>query len=188
MVITINGSNFEKDAIVIIGDDLALNIKVENSTFLTARTPPGQKAKRCICNKPCRFWAGSSKRRFEYMNPSSRPTISSVSPNQGTIYGVRHNNYGNRFPGWCHCDNRGNKARNVEVISPVKIRVITAGNTVKERNRNEYRCRISTLVSGFEYKAPETEPEIHDVTPAKGSAYGGTFVTIKGKNLFPAQG
>ena len=188
-VITINGSNFEKDAIVIIGDDLALNIKVENSTFLTARTPPGAEGKKDVfVINLADSGQAVVKDGFEYMNPSSRPTISSVSPNQGTIYGGTDIIItGTDFRAGATVIIGGNKARNVEVISPVKIRVITPPGEHGKKNVTVMNTDAgsATLVSGFEYKAPETEPEIHDVTPAKGSAYGGTFVTIKGKNFVP---
>ena len=186
-VITINGRNFKEDAIIVIGDNLATNVKVENSTTITAITPPGTEGKKDVfVINLLSTGQAMVEDGFEYMTPSSRPTISSIIPNEGTIYGGTDIIIsGTDFRKGASVIIGGNKAEKVEVVSPIKIRAVTPPGEHGKKNVTVMNTDAgsATTIGGFEYKAPKTEPEIHNIKPTKGSAHGGTFVTIRGKNF-----
>lgn len=183
-VITIKGSDFQDDAIVIIGDYQALDVQVIDPYTISAKTPPGSEGPKDVYvinladTGQAVFPEG-----FEYKIPTSKPTISSIEPTEGTVYGgtdviIK----GTDFRAGAIVIIGGNEAVDVEIVSPIKIRAKTppGSHGKKDVTVMNTDAGSATLEDGFEYKAPATMPEIHDVTPTQGTIYGGTLITITG--------
>lgn len=188
-VITIKGSDFQSDAVVLIGDYQAINVQVIDPYTITAKTPPGSEGPKdvYVINLADTGQAVFSE-GFEYKIPTSKPTISSIEPTEGTVYGgtdviIK----GTDFRAGAIVIIGGNEAVDVEIVSPIKIRAKTppGSHGKKDVTVMNTDAGSATLEKAFEYKAPATMPEIHDVTPTQGTVYGGTHITITGIDFVP---
>ncbi len=188
--ITITGKDFMQDALVVIGDNFATDVRVIDNTTITAKTPAGKEGD-CdvyVINASDGGFAVKEK-GFTYMVPRSSPIITKVEPNRGsseggtpvTITGKDFRQNISVIIGGIEV-----KKSDVNLISPTEIRIKTP--EAKTYGKKDVTIvnedgGIFTLKQGFEYVPPDTIPEITDVNPTSGTIFGGTFVKITGKNF-----
>lgn len=186
--ITINGKDFAKDAIVVIGDKFATNVKYIDSMTLSAVTPEGSEGPRNV--QVINVEDGSfavKENGFTYMVPRSQPVITKVSPARGSSEGGTPVTIeGIDFSQGISVIIDGIEVKDVNIISPSQMRIVTP------RARNYGKKDITvvntdggifTLKQGFEYIPPASVPLITKVTPNKGSIFGGSLITIEGENF-----
>ncbi|QZY55483.1 IPT/TIG domain-containing protein [Crassaminicella profunda] len=146
---------------------------------------------------------------YYYTQPSSRPNILSIEPNEGSVDGgyiIRIT--GERIEGReCFVDNGVNKT-SVSIygmpVPPNDITVGIDGTTldivvpklnvdIKEVHKTD-RLSVPVVVvnpdggsasreNGFTYVVPISHPEINKITPTKGKASGGNYVELTGEDF-----
>ncbi|MCF6097461.1 IPT/TIG domain-containing protein [Thermovorax subterraneus] len=188
--ITIKGVQFEKDALVVIGDSFATGVKVIDSTTITAKTPAGKEgyADVQVINASDGAFAvkpGS----FLYTVPRSSPTITAVEPAMGSSEGgtpvtIKGTDFREGIT--VIIDGIEVPKDDVNLISPTEIRIVTpraASYGKKDVTVVNEDGGSFTLKGGFEYLPPATIPVISDIDPKYGTIYGGTIVKITGQKF-----
>jgi len=201
-IITIEGSDFRKNAEVYIGGNPATDVSVsEDGTRIIAKTPSGKEGPQDVTVVNYDGGSYTLYNGFQYVIPYSEPKIERLEPKEGTtaggdvvyVYGfdfrVQKDDQGNII-----LDQNGNpippevyfgtvKAQSVKWISYEKLEVITPPNlpgpcdvTVVNYDTGTY-----TLKNGFNYK--QSKPTITKVIPPKLSKNGGTKFYIIGTNF-----
>lgn len=146
---------------------------------------------------------------YYYTQPSSRPNIESIDPDEGSVdggYTITIN--GKRIDGReCFIDNGNDKTKVFidgklipkEVIEvsidglSMKVKVPELGIDIKEVYNTD-RLEVAVVVvnpdggsaskeDGFTYIVPISHPEINKITPEKGTAAGGNYVEITGEDF-----
>jgi len=181
--ISIVGTNFiTNNTQVKIGGQLATNVSVVSSQFLTATTPTGSLGPADVQVITADSTADGGN-LFSYVAPTA-PTIASITPNSGpSSGGTSVTISGANFIGATTVTIGGQPAVNVTVngigtsitantppgsLGAANVVVTTAGGTV-------------TGPGLFTYVTPV--PSVLLVTPAQGLTLGNTSVTISGTNL-----
>ncbi|MGA9673360.1 MAG: IPT/TIG domain-containing protein [Terracidiphilus sp.] len=179
--VTITGTNFAAGATVTFGSAAATNVAVVNGTTITATTPAGT-AGAATVTVTVAGQSGSLASGFTYITP---PTVTSVSPNAGTLAGgTAVTITGTNFAAGATVTFGSTAATNVVVVSSTSITATTpaasAGAvTVTVTNSNGVS---GNLASGFTF-APA--PTVTGVSPNSGPTAGGTSITITGTNFVP---
>lgn len=173
--ITITGSNFDSSAIVYVDGNPATSVIVVNSTTLTAITPEGFTEGAVDVDVQTTNDYVSFSAAFAYQ----APTITSVTPSEGTIIGgTAVTVSGTLLISGMQLSFDGNPASNVTVIDSNTMTATTpagfAGGPVSVDI--DYLSSFASLVNGFTYR----QPRIDTITPSSGSADGGTLVTLSG--------
>ena len=112
----------------------------------------------------------------------SVPTVSSVSPNNGsTAGGTAVTITGTNFAAGATATFGGTAATNVVVVNSTTITAMTpAGSAGAVAVMVTVNSQSGSLSNGFTYLAP---PTVSGVSPNSGSTLGGTAVTITGTNF-----
>ena len=177
--VTITGTNFATGAAVKFGSTAATNVVVVNSTTITATTPAGS-AGAVTVTVTVNGQSGSLANGFTYVVP---PTVTSVSPNSGSMAGgTAVTITGTNFVTGATVTFGTAAATNVVVVSGTSITATTpAGSagavTVTVTNAGS---QSGSLTSGFTYVLV---PTVSSVSPNSGPPAGGTAVTITGTNF-----
>jgi hypothetical protein len=179
--VTITGSNFATGAAVTFGGAAATNVLVVNSTTITAATPAaGSGGTVAVTVTNSNGMAGSLASGFTYLAP---PTVTSVSPNQGSTSGSQSVTItGTNFVSGATVTFGSVAATNVTVVNNTTITATTPANstgavTVTVTNAGSLS---GSLTNGFTYLII---PTVTSVSPASGPTAGGTSVTITGTNF-----
>ena len=177
--VTITGTNFASGATVTFGGTAASNVVVVNGTTITATTPAGS-AGAVTVTVTVNGQSGSLINGFTYIGV---PTVSSVSPNEGsTAGGTAVTITGTNFASGATVTFGGTAASNVVVVNGTTITATTpAGSagavTVTVTNPGS---QSGNLANGFTYAVV---PTVSSVAPNNGPVAGGTAVTITGTNF-----
>jgi hypothetical protein len=124
---------------------------------------------------------------FVFLSSSGpAPTVSSVSPNSGSVSGgTTLTIVGTNFAPGATVSFAGTVATDVTVVSSTSITATTppqAAGAVSVRVTNP-DSQSSTLANGYTYTSPNPAPALTAITPNAGPASGGTGVTITGANF-----
>lgn len=118
--------------------------------------------------------------------PGNPPTVTSVSPNNGTASGGTSVTLtGTNFAAGASVTFGGTVATAVNVVNSTTITATTsahAAGTVNVVVTNSNNLS-GTLANGYTYTAPSSGPTITSITPNSGATSGGTGVTIAGTNF-----
>jgi len=177
--VTITGTNFAAGATVAFGSNAAPNVVVVSSTQITTTTPAGSAGGVTVTVTNPGVPGGSLANGYTYVVV---PTVSSVSPNNGTTAGgTAVTITGTNFAAGATVAFGSNAATNVVVVSGTQITATTPAHaagavtvTVTVNGQN------GSLASGFTYVVP---PTVTSVSPNTGTTAGGTAVTITGTNF-----
>ena len=179
-LVTITGTNFIfGSTLVSFGGVTATSISVIDSTQLTCVTPTSTSgAKNVLVITP--IGGVSSINGFTYYGT---PTITSISPNYGTISGSTTVtiNGTNFISDATTVSFRGAAATSISVINSTQLTCSTPSNSVGATDvvvTTSFGTTTST--SGFTYY--ET-PTITTISPNSGTIAGGTLVVIRGTNF-----
>ena len=177
--VTITGTNFAAGATVTFGAAAAINVVVVNSTTITATTPSGS-AGTVAVTVTVNSQSGSLTNGFTYVVP---PTVSSVSPNNGsTLGGTLVTITGTNFVAGATVTFGGTAATNVVIVNSTTITATTPAHafgavTVTVTNPG---ALVGSLANGYTYVVV---PTVSSVVPNNGPIAGGTAVTITGTNF-----
>lgn len=174
--ITITGTGFDPSAFVYVDGNPANDVVYVNSTTLTAVTPEGYTEGPVDVDIQTADDYFTQSAAFTYVSP----TITSISPVQGTIAGgtaVTVN--GSLFAPEAMLYFDGNPATDVVYIDDSTLTAITPSGTSEGPVSVDLEIFSSytSFNNGFTYR----EPVISSVTPASGTIDGGTSITIQGE-------
>lgn len=184
--VTVTGGDFRAGAELYFGGRLAQIVEL-TETRIIARTPQGATlgpVDVLLINPdtaPAKLPSA-----FTYKKPDSLPGITGVSPSAGTMLGGTDVTItGFDFREGITVYVGGVRAANVALVAGDTLRARTppgpagfANVTVVNEDGGS-----ATLVRGFEYRVPESEPRILTVEPAEGPEVGGTATTITGRDF-----
>ena len=177
--VTITGIDFASGATVTVGSAAATNVVVVNSTTITATTPAGAAGGVTVTVTNSSGQSGSLASAFTYVAP---PTVSSVSPNNGsTSGGTAVTITGTNFVSGATVTFGSAAATNVVVVNSTTITATTpAGSAGAVTVTVTSNGQSGSLTNGFTYVV---RPTVSSVSPSSGVAAGGTSVTITGTNF-----
>ncbi len=176
--ITITGTDFyngSTNATVTVGGVAATSVTVVNSTTITAVTPSGTAgAKTVSVTTP----SGTANLTGGFTNLEA-PTISSVTPNQGsTNGGTTITIVGASLTGTSAVSIDGAAATSVTVVNATTVTAVTPAGFAGARSVSVTTPGgNATLANGFTYIAA---PNIASFSPIQGPTTGGTVITILG--------
>lgn len=182
-VVTITGTGFVSGATVRFGANAATGVTFVSATTLRASAPAGTAATTVpvtVTNPDSQ--TGTRANAFAYVNLAA-PTVTAVSPAAGPLGGgtsvtVTGTNFNDgavvKF---------GANTGTVVSVQPTSIVVVTPAQTtagkVEVRVTNT-DTKNAALTAAFAYQAA---PTVTAIAPAKGSAAGGTAITLTGTNF-----
>jgi len=177
--VTIAGTNFAAGATVTFGAAAATNVVVVSGTEITATTPAGSAGAVTVTVTNSNGLNGTVANAFSYVEA---PTVSSVSPNSGSMAGgTAVTITGMNFAAGATVTFGSTAAANVSVVNGTTITATTpAGIAGAVTVTVTLSLQSGTLVSGFSYVVG---PTVSGVAPNNGPAAGGTAVTITGTNF-----
>ena len=183
--VTITGTGFLAGATVSVGGTPATGVTVVNSTTITATTPAHAAGAVNVIVTNSDMQSGTLTQGFTYTpiaNPA--PTLTGVSPASGTAAGgTAVTITGTGFQAGATVSLGGTAATGVTVVSSTSITATTpahAAGTVSVIVTNS-DTQSGTLTQGFTYTAVSNPPPtVSGISPASGTASGGTAVTITG--------
>ena len=183
--VTITGTGFLAGATVSVGGTPATGVTVVNSTTITATTPAHAAGAVNVIVTNSDMQSGTLTQGFTYTpiaNPA--PTLTGVSPASGTAAGgTAVTITGTGFQAGATVSLGGTAATGVTVVSSTSITATTpahAAGTVSVIVTNS-DTQSGTLTQGFTYTAVSNPPPtVSGISPASGTAVGGTAVTITG--------
>ncbi|MEX2230384.1 MAG: IPT/TIG domain-containing protein [Dehalococcoidia bacterium] len=193
--VSIAGAGFSSPAAVSFGGVPATNVTVVNSTLINATTPPGALGSVVVLVAASGGQVGGLTAGFTYAQ--TRPVVNAVTPATGVIAGgTTITITGTGFAAGAAVSVGGAAATNVAVVSATQITATTPAGVAGPAAVlvTSADGGISGLASGFTYAGdgaatpPPTTgdiPTITSVTPASGSASGGTAITIAGSGFVP---
>jgi len=181
--ITISGTNFDATATVTVGGAAATGVSVISNTQINATTPTHAAGTFdvivTVAGQPT---ATNPSDQFTYITPP--PTVSAVSPSSGpTAGGTAITIAGTGFEAGATVTVGGTAATGVNVVSATQINatapahVAGAADVVVTVNG---QSSATNPGDQFTYVAP---PSPVSVSPASGSTFGGTSVTITGTDF-----
>lgn len=182
--ITIVGTGFSPGAAVALGGVACNNVAVVSSTNITcttaAHSSPGAKA---VVVSNLDNQSGSLASGFTY---SSSPTISSVSPSQGSVNGsvpITINGTGFQFGALVRFTNAtATDCSTVNVVSPTQITCVSPVLAPGTYNVVVTNPDLQQVAATAAFSA-NPAPTFSSVTPTSGNVYGGTTVTLQGGNF-----
>ncbi|HTM89353.1 MAG TPA: IPT/TIG domain-containing protein [Terriglobales bacterium] len=180
--VTISGSNFAAGATVTLGGTSATNVTVVSSASITATTPAHATGTVNVVVTNTDGQSATLSNGFTYTNTS--PTVTSVSPNSGpTGGGTTVTIGGTNFLSGAGVSFGGTAASNVTVVNSTSITATTPAHAAGTVNLvvTNTDGQSGTLTNGFNYAS--TAPAINSISPASGTANGGTSVTLSGSNF-----
>jgi len=176
--VTITGTNFVTGATVTFGAVAATSVVVVSSTTITATTPAGSAGAVTVTVTNPAAQSGSLANGYTYV---VKPTVSSVSPNNGpTAGGTAVTITGTNFAAGATVTFGTAAATNVVVVNATTITATTpAGSAGASTVTVTVSGQSGSLANGFIYG----QPTVTSVAPNNGPAAGGTAVTITGTNF-----
>jgi hypothetical protein len=178
--IAISGSGFQAGAIVTVGGNPATGVTV-TTTLINAVTPAGTAgaAKAVVVVNPD---GQSAANAFVYVAPPAPPIITGVSPASGsTAGGTAFTITGSGFQAGATVAVGGNPATAVAVAATLINATTPAGTTgPKAVTVLNPDGQSATAANAFTFNGP---PVIASVSPASGSAAGGTAIAITGSGF-----
>ncbi|MFJ1270224.1 beta strand repeat-containing protein, partial [Legionella lytica] len=184
--VNVTGSGFVPGTTLSIGGVAATNINITNVTTLSATIPAyvsGSLVKDVTLNNGI----GSATLSGGYTYIPNAPTLSSITPNTGSVNGGTVVTLtGTGFTLNSTASFGGIAATSVSFISPTSMTATVpayiSGSLDVDVVVNNGTSN-ATLADGFTYLA--TTPVISSVTPNTGSVQGGTLLTISGSGFVP---
>src|SRR6202142_3523065 len=184
--VTIAGTGFLAGATVSLGGTAATGVTLVSSTSITAITPvhAAGAVNVMVTNTDAQSVTLTSGYTYSTSNPA--PTVTSISPNSGTINGgtavtVR----GTGFLTGATLKLGGTAATSVTVVNSTTISATTpahaAGATSVVVTNTD--AKSGTLNNGYTFTGPpppNPAPTVISITPNSGTTNGGTAVTIAG--------
>lgn len=184
-VVTINGTGFRPGATVRFGANLGTAITINpTGTSITVTAPSAS------LNVPVDVIVTNPDAQqatrvdgFRYLFPG--PTVSAVSPSSGpSSGGTSITITGTNFVAGPSVLVGGNPATGVVRVSATQISAVVPAGTpgLADVLVSNSDGQSATLVGSFTYIAP---PSVTGVVPARGSAIGGTAITVSGADFRP---
>jgi len=180
ITITLSGSNLTNTSQVNFGGQAASNIQIINDSTLTLTLPASLSAGPVNVTVTTPVGSVTLPNGFTYANV---PTLTSVTPNSGTIAGGTNVSLsGTNLLGTSNITFAGINATGFSVINDTTVTAITPASSVAGTFDVVITTPVSnaTLVAGFTYN---TLPALSSLSPLSGSTAGGTQVTLTGSNL-----
>ncbi len=190
-VITITGTGFMAGVSVKIGGTAAVGVTVMSSTMVTATTPAhaAGAVNLVVANMDAQNDTVAAAFTYSTSNPS--PTVTSVSPNTGTINGATAVTIkGTGFLSGATAKIGGTSAVSVMVINSTTITAITPAHAAGAASVvvTNTDSKAGTLNNGYTFTgppAPNPAPTVISITPNSGTTNGGTALTIAGTGFLP---
>jgi hypothetical protein len=182
--VTITGTNFAAGAVVTFGFATASKVVVVNSTTITAVTPAHVAGSANVTVRNSAGDQGSLSNAFLYTStpPSTAPQLNVIVPNTGsTAGGDTVTIAGSNLTG--ATVTIGGAPATIVSRGPVSITATTpagsAGSPVDVVVTTS-KGQSATLQAAFTYADPPAAPSVSAISPATGSANGGTQLVISG--------
>ena len=169
-----------------MGGTAATGVTLVSSTSITAVTPAHAAGAVNVMVTNTDSQSGTLNSGYTYSTANSAPTVTSISPNSGTINGgtavtIR----GTGFLAGATVKLGGTSATGVSVVNSTTIAATTpahaAGATSVVVTNTD--AKTGTLNNGFTFTGPpppNPAPTVSSITPNSGTTNGGTAVTIAG--------
>jgi hypothetical protein len=182
MPITITGTHFLSGATVNIGGKLATAVTVRSETEIAAKTPEKEAGSYEVTVSDANG-TSSGGAKYTYLAPQA-PSVSAIAPASGsTSGGSAVTITGAHFLAGAMVKIGGKNALGLTVRSETEI---TAKTPEKEAGSYEVTVSDSAGTSShgpkYTYVAPPL-PVVSAVTPAQGSTFGGSAITITGAHF-----
>jgi|GEM_PF-5467473 len=183
--VTITGTGFVVVPTVTFGGSAATNVVLTSATTLTAVTPAhAAGAVDVVVTNPSGGESTTVTGGFTYEAPPTPVTVTSVSPNKGTVIGGETVTItGTGFLGVPTVTFGGTAATSVVLTSSTSLTAVTPAHAAGAVNvvvTNPSGGASATLANGFTYEVPVTPITVTSVTPNPGTVLGGDTVTITG--------
>jgi glucose/arabinose dehydrogenase len=187
--VTVTGTGFLAGATLSLGGAAATGVTLVSSTSITAVTPAhaAGAVNVMVTNTDAQSGTLSSGYTYNTAPPSNpAPTVTSISPNSGTINGgTAATIRGTGFLAGATVKLGGTSATAVSVVNSTTIAATTpahaAGATSVVVTNTD--TKSGTLNNGFTFTGPpppNPAPTVISITPNSGTTNGGTAVTIAG--------
>lgn len=180
--VTINGTNFQPGAMVLLGGVASASVTFVSSTRLTAVTPPGAPGATTVQVVNPDGQSAFAPGGGTYVLP---PTVSSASPNRGPVAG---NTVvvitGSDFQTGAQVRFGANMATSVMFNSPTQLTATTPPGTAGAVDIvvTNPDAQSDALPGGFVYELGPA-PVVNGISPSSGPTAGNTAVTISGANF-----
>ncbi|MFO0599593.1 MAG: IPT/TIG domain-containing protein [Myxococcaceae bacterium] len=187
--VVIAGTNFASVATVTIGG-AAATVTARSATSLTVTTPPGVAGPVDVVVTNTPTLTTTLTGGFTYFAPVLPPTVTSVTPNQGsTLGGTNVTIVGTLFKPGAEVYFTVGAARvaatNVTVVSALQLTCTTPAQAAGQATvtvRNPVDALEGGLVNGFTFNPP---PTVTSVSPNTGLTTGGGTITVNGTGFLP---
>ncbi len=179
--ITITGTGFLAGATVSLGGTAATNVNVASSTSITATTAAHAAGAVSVAVTNSDAQAGTLANGYTYTAGNPAPTVTSISPTNGTTAGGTSVTItGTGFLTGATVSIGGTAATNVNVVGSTSITATTPAHAAGAVNVvvTNTDAQAGTLTNGYTYGNPA--PTVTSIAPTTGSVAGGTSVTITG--------
>lgn len=178
--VTITGANLGEASAVHFGSSAASSFTVESATSITAVSPAGTGVVDVTVTTPLSTSAPSAGDKFTYLPP---PTVTKLKANKGPASGGTSVTItGTAFTGVSGVAFGANPASSFSVESATSITAIVPPGTsgdVEVSVTTASGTSASSTHALFKYEAPT----IASVSPASGTAAGGTSLTVTGSGF-----
>jgi hypothetical protein len=183
--VTITGTGFLAGATVSVGGTPGTGVTVVNSTSITATTPAHAAGAVNVIVTNSDTQSGTLTRGFTYTTVSNPPpTLTGISPASGTAAGgTAVTITGTGFQAGATVSLGGTPATGVTVVSSATIAATTPAHAAGAANVivTNSDTQSGTLTQGFTYtEVSNPPPTLTGISPASGTAAGGTAVTVTG--------
>jgi len=184
--VTITGTAFTGTTSVTFGGTAATTFTVNSDTSITATTPAHAAG---IVDVAVTTAAGTGTGTDLYSYAASPPTVTSISPTNGsTLGGTQVTIKGTNFNGTPQVTIGGVAAAEVTVVNSTTLTAVTpAGTGTNVPVVVTTSFGTSTAADIYTYQAPTppapSVPTVTSFTPTSGTTLGLTLVTITGTNL-----
>ncbi len=179
--LTITGTGFLAGATVSMGGAAATNVNVASSTSITATTAAHAAGAVNVVVSNTDAQAGTLANGYTYTASNPAPTVTSISPTNGTTAGGTSVTItGTGFLTGATVSIGGTAATNVNVVGSTSITTTTPAHAAGAVNVvvTNTDAQAGTLTNGYIYGNPA--PTVTSISPTTGSVAGGTSVTITG--------
>ena len=180
---TITGTSFASGATVTFGANAATNVVVLNTRVISATTPAAAAGAVTVTVTNSTGRSGSLSNAFTYTGSNPAPTVTSITPNTGTVTGgTAVTITGTGFLTGATVSLGGTAATNVNVVSDTSITATTAAHaagavSVTVTNTD---TQTGSLNNGYTYTASDPAPTVGSNTPTQGLWPAAPTVTITG--------
>ena len=183
---TVTGTGFLSGATLSLGGTAATGVTLVSSTSITAVTAAHTAGAVNVMVTNTDAQSGTLNSGYTYSTSNAAPTVTSISPNSGTINGgtavtIR----GTGFLAGATVKLGGTSATAVSVVNSTTIAATTPAHTAGATSVvvTNTDAKAVTLNNGFTFTGPpppNPAPTVTSITPNSGTTNGGTAVTIAG--------